>query len=149
MDETLYPSITSPGVLHDAANILTELIWLNRNIQLGDHPWKGSQHGKQWGKMVACIKKLMRDFELDADQIAFYIYKCRPVNIDGVEFAKMAVVAKKLFQKYDLGDLVRMYTERRQDLKSQPIDLMRHKTQKPKSLVDFLKELENGKAEEQ
>lgn len=148
MDETLYSSITSPGVLHDTANILTELIWLNRDLQLGDHPWKGAD-GRRWGKMVACIKKLIRDFEIDADQLAFYIYKCRPVNIDGLEFAKMAFEAKKLFQKYDLGDLVRMYTERRQSLKTQPIDFMRHKTQRPKSLVDFLKELENGKTEEQ
>lgn len=145
MDEMLYPSITSSGVLHDAANMLTELIWLNRDIQLKDHPWKISQgHGRQWGKMVACIKKLMRDFDLDSDQLAFYIYKCRPVNINGVEFAKMAVVAKKLFQKYDLTDLVRMYSERRQELKTSPIDLVKHKIQKPKSLVEFLKELEDG-----
>lgn len=148
MDETLYPSITSPGVLHDAANMLTELIWLNRDIQLKDHPWKISPgYGRQWGKMVACIKKLMRDFEIDSDQMAFYIYKCRPVDIDGVEFAKMAVVAKKLFQKYDLSDLIRMYDERRREIKVNPIDLARHKTQRPKNLVDFLKELEDGQSE--
>lgn len=144
----LYPSITSPGVLHDAANMLTELIWLNRDLQLKDHPWKESKyHGIRWGKMVACIKKLMRDFELDSDQLAFYIYRCRPVDIDGVEFAKMAVVAKKLFQKYDLSDLVRMYNERRQELKTNQMDLVKYKAQKPKSLVDFLKELENGQGQ--
>jgi len=146
MDEMLYPSITSPGVLHDAANMLTELIWLNKNIHLGDRPWKGKHSGREWGQMVACIKKLMRDFDLDSDQLAFYVYKCRPVDIKGMEFGKMAVVAKKLFRRHDLGDLIRMYDERRQQLKTTGLDKAQHKTQRPKSLVEFLEELENGKA---
>jgi hypothetical protein len=146
MDEMLYPSITSQGVLHDAANMLTELIWLNRNLQLGDHPWKSKATGREWGQMVACIKKLMRDFEIDSDQLAFYIYKCRPVNIRGMEFGKMAVVAKKLLRRHDLDDLVRMYDERRRELRTSGIDMAKHKTQRPKSLMEFLKELEDGKA---
>jgi len=146
MDETLYPSLTSPGVLHDAANMLTELIWLNKNIHLGERPWKGKLSGRQWGQMVACVKKLMRDFEIDSDQLAFYIYHCRPTNIKGMEFGKMAVVAKKLLRRHDLDDLVRMYGERRESLKVTGLDEARHKTKKTKNLIDFLKELENGEA---
>lgn len=147
-EDTLFLSITTPEVAHDAANYLTELIWLNRDIHAPEYVWKDKEAGRQWGKMVACIKRLMRDFKISADQMAFYIYHCSPQRIDSNEFAKMAVVAKKLLRKYDLGDLGRMYTERRETAKVTGLDVAAHKSKKSKSLVDFLKELENGETKE-
>lgn len=145
--DQLYNSITTPEVMHDEANFMTELIFLNRDINFKEYPWKQSKAlGIEWGRTVACLKKLMRDFDLTSDQLAFYIYKCHPVDINGNEFAKMAVVAKKLFQKYNLDDLARMFRERREALRTRGIDDTGYKQQKQKSLVDFIKELENGKA---
>jgi hypothetical protein len=136
-----YQSICTPEVSHNEANLLTELIFLNRNMQLSPFPWKTD---REWGKMVAAINRLMKVHGLSADQIAFYIYKCAPIAIDPTEFAKLAVVAKKLFRKLDLQELVSVYREKFIASKAQSMDSVTHKVRtNPKSLMSFLKELEN------
>lgn len=142
---TKYKSITTPEIEHDAANMLTEFIFLNRNINFGSRPWQ--EHGKDWGRTVSCIRKLIRDFELDPNQIAFYIYRCRPSTLSSSEFGKMAVVAKKLFKKFDLQQLHEIYIEKRKEAKGSGLEQIQPKQNKPKSLRDFLEELENGEEE--
>jgi len=142
MIQSKYPSLTTPSIEHDVANILTEFIWLNRDINAGQFPWRDN---KEWGKMVAAIKKLMGEpYHLTHEQIAFYIYKCYPQDISPFQFAKMAVVARKLFRRYDLEELHRLYAQRRKDLAQPGLAKAEYKQQKPKTLLTFLKELERG-----
>lgn len=137
-----YESITTPGVFHDTANTLVEFIWLNGDISCRKVPWRGP--GKdRWGKLVACVKKLMNEtYGLSAAQLAFFIFRCHPVEIDSAAFAKAAVVAKKLFQKYDIAQLHQMYVDRRAALMDSGLDTIKYKKPETKNLVDFLKELE-------
>lgn len=142
-----YPSITTPDIEHDEANILAEFMWLNRDIRADIYPWRG-QNGKEWGKLVSALKKLMQDpYGLSAQQLAFYIWKCKPVYISATEFAKMAVVARRLFLRYDLEQVTRLYEDRRRELAASGIEKAGYKQERPKSLLAFLRELERGETE--
>jgi len=139
---TKYSSITTPEIQHDAANMLVELMWLNRDLTLGPFPWRGA-NGREWGKTVSAVKKLMKDpFNLTADQVAFYIYRCVPTEIDSEEFAKMAVVARKLLQRFGLHELCGLYSGWRAEREVDGIDFATHKKQDAKSLMKLLEELE-------
>ena len=147
-----YQSISTPDVNHNAPNMITELILLNQDLHVGPYPWRG-EHKVFWGKTVATVRKLIRDFKISEDQLAFYVHKCKPVEINGEEFGKAAVVARKLFQRYDLIGLVESYRRRRSEASVSRLDTAKiSKPQttptKPKSLLDFLKELEDGTKEE-
>jgi hypothetical protein len=140
-----YQSITTPEIQHDVANILTEFVWLNNDLAAESFPWR--EHSDQWGKIVAAIKKLMgAPYHLTSEQIAFYIFKCNPRNINPFEFAKMAVVARKLFRKYDIDELHRVYQDRRRTIEAPGLAQAEYKTSKPKSFLTFLRELERGEA---
>lgn len=142
-----YPSITTPDIEHDDANILAEFIWLNRDIRADMYPWRG-QNGKDWGKLVSALKKLMGDpYGLTSEQLAFYIWKCKPQFITAQEFAKMAVVARRLFRRYDLLQVTQLYEDRRRELASSGLENIQYKQEKPKSLLTFLRELERGETE--
>lgn len=139
-----YDSITTPGLEHDQANILVEFIWLNRNLLADPYPWKGEGQ-EDWGKMVAAIKKLMQaPYSLSPQQIAFYIWRCKPHFINPFQFAKMAVVARKLFRRYDLEEVHRLYCDRKREARGSGLEQITHKQEKPKSLLTFLRELERG-----
>lgn len=141
----MYQSITTPDIQHDSANILAEFIWLNSDIRSDIYPWRG-MNGKEWGKLVSALKKLMKDpYGLSAQQLAFYIWKCKPVHISAPEFAKMAVVARRLFQHYEIEQVARLYQDRRRELAASGLENASYKKEKPKSLLTFLRELENGK----
>ena len=141
----MYQSITTPDVEHDSANMLAEFIWLNREIRADIFPWRG-ENGKEWGKLVSALKKLMKEpYGLSAGQLAFYIWKCKPNFISSQEFAKMAVVARKLFEQYEIDQVARLYRDRRRELASSGLEKAQYKKEKPKSLLSFLRELENGK----
>ena len=142
-----YQSITTADVQHDEANMLAEFIWLNRDIRADIYPWRG-QNGKEWGKLVASLKKLMQEpYGLTAQQLAFYIWKCKPHIISPPEFAKMAVVARRLFQRFDLLQVARLYEDRRRELAASGLEHITYKQEKPKSLLTFLRELERGETE--
>lgn len=142
-----YTSITTPEIEHDSANTLTEFVWLNRDIRADIFPWRG-EYGKEWGKIVAALKKLMGEpYGLSAEQLAFYIWKCKPQNINPQEFAKMAVVARRLFQPYDIMQVHRLYCDRRRELAASGLEKIKHKQERPKSLLTFLRELERGETE--
>ena len=143
-----YPSITTPEIEHDEANMLAEFIWLNSDIRADMFPWRG-EHGKDWGRLVSALKKLMKDpYGLSAEQLAFYIWKCKPRQIRPEEFAKMAVVARKLFGSFDLTQVSILYQDRRRELASSGLEHVTYKQEKPKSLLTFLRELERGEGKE-
>lgn len=140
-----YPSLTTPDIEHDAANLLAEFICLNRDIRVDIFPWR-SQYGKEWGKVVAALKKLMKDpYGLTAEQLAFYIWKCKPHRIDPAQFAKMAVVAKRLFDHYELEQVSDFYKNWRRELAASGLEEAKYKKSKPKTLFTFLRELEREK----
>jgi len=142
-----YASITTPGIEHDDANMLAEFIWLNRDIRTDIFPWKGD-NGKEWGRLVSALKKLMKEpYELSAQQLAFYIWKCKPHAISSPEFAKMAVVARKLFKPLQLEQVATLYTDRRKELAATGLERVTYKQERPKSLMSFLRELERNEAE--
>lgn len=142
-----YQSITTPDIQHDEANMLAEFMWLNRDIRADIYPWRG-QNGKEWGRLVSALKKLMKDpYELTAQQLAFYIWKCKPQIISAPEFAKMAVVARRLFQRFDLLQVARLYEDRRRELAASGLEHIEYKQERPKSLLAFLRELERGETE--
>lgn len=142
-----YQSITTPDIQHDDANMLAEFMWLNRDIRADIYPWRG-QNGKEWGKLVSALKKLMNDpYGLTAQQLAFYIWKCKPQIISAQEFAKMAVVARRLFQRFDLLQVSRLYEDRRRELAASGLEHTAYKQERPKSLLSFLRELERGETE--
>jgi len=139
-----FKSITTPDVEHDTANIITELLFLNKEHKSIDAPWR-QNHRLWWSKNVAAVKKLMRDHDINEDQLAFYVFKCSPTEISSEEFGKAAVVAKKLFKKYNLNELVEHY---RSHYKSSDnfIVLKIKEARKTKSLTQFLKELADGQS---
>lgn len=145
-----YPSITTPEVEHDEANILTEMIWLNKDMRTDVYPWRGP-NAKSWGSIVSALKKLMgSSFGLSSEQLAFYIYKCKPQYIRPPEFAKMAVVARKLFKRYDINEVCRLYSDKRQAILLEDVRSLAqvaYKQDKPKSLLSFLRELERGEVQ--
>lgn len=139
-----YPSLTTPGIEHDEANMLAEFMYLNKNIRTGSYPWAGEGR-HDWGKFVAIFKKLMSDsYGLSAGQLAFYVWKCKPTYIDPKQFAKMAVVARRLLENYDLEQVSRLYEDWRRDLSSSGLEKAAYKQEKPKTLFAFLRELERG-----
>lgn len=153
-----YDSATSKGVKHDAANAITELIFINaqteRNLPISDSPWKNKNVRAFWSKTVSAVKKLMRDFEITPDQLAFYVHRCNPIEIDGVEFAKAAVVAKKLLRKCDLAGLMSAANERLTQIAARNITEgmstpVPHAQPKRKNLQAFLQELESGQNSEE
>lgn len=136
-------SITTPEIEHDDANLLAEFVWLNKDIRAEAFPWKG-ENGKDWGRIVAAIKKLMGpSYGLSAKQVAFYIWKCKPQYINPQEFAKMAVVARKLFKPFELEQVRLLYCDRRREFAA-GLENVSYKKEKPKSLLTFLRELERG-----
>jgi len=139
-----YSSLTTPEVSHNSVNMLTELIFLNKRLSKDAYPWRG-QHRLWWGKTVAALSKIMKRHGITEDQIAFYIYRCHPTEISQTEFGKMAVVAKKLFRKYDLTDLVEMYRNKLEKVQDTGgiEDAGYAKQTRTKSLAAFLEELEN------
>jgi hypothetical protein len=145
---TKFKSITTPEIEHDDANMLVEFIWLNRNLACGPYPWREA-NGKEWGRLVAVFKKLMKfPYDLTSEQLAFYIYKCKPLHISSEEFAKMAVVARKLFQKYKLNEVSQLYQDKRAPLLKGGLEMAPYRQEKPISLLSFLRELENGETAE-
>lgn len=146
-----YRSITTPQIEHDEANILAEMTWLNRDLETDVFPWRGD-NGKEWGRLVSAFKKLMGpSFGLSAEQLAFYVFKCRPHYINPPEFAKMAVVARKLFKRYDITEVCRLYSTKRGEALLATIrglPNIEHKQHKPKSFLSFLQELERGEVKD-
>ena len=140
-----YHSITTPDIEHDAANMLTEFVWLNRDIRADTFPWRG-ENGKTWGKIVAAFKKLMKEpYGLSSQQLAFYVWQCKPQFINPQEFAKMAVVARRLLRPFELDQVSLLYKDRRREM-SKGLETIEYKKQ-TKTLFSFLRELERGQAE--
>src|SRR5689334_18593575 len=143
-----YQSITTPDISHDEANILAEMTWLNRDLGTDIFPWRG-ENGKEWGRLVSAFKRLMGpSFGLSAEQLAFYVYKCRPQQINPPEFAKMAVVAGELFRRYIIDEVRRLHIHKRKDAMKPGIEKAVYKQEKPKTLLSFLRELERGEVKD-
>lgn len=147
-----FQSITTPQVNHDPSNMITELILLNRDWNPGPYPWRG-KYRRFWSSTVAVVRRMIRDFDLSPDQIAFYVYRCNPTELNGEEFAKVVTVAKKLFQRYDLEGLVESYRQKKQGATVSRLETARASEPRTapiaKSVLDFIKELEQDGTKEE
>lgn len=146
-----YQSITTEGMQHDEFNAITELIFLNKFGNTGNHPWRQNDYRPFWSSTLAIIRKLNKDHGITCDQLAFYVYRCAPKDLSQQEFAKAAVVAKKLFQKFNLEELINRYREKFRPVEMTGLERASYadRTQstistQPKTLLELLKELENG-----
>jgi hypothetical protein len=148
-----YQSITTPGMQHDDFNAITELIFLNKFGNTGNHPWRLNEYRPFWSSTLAIVRKLHQVHGITPDQLAFYVFRCAPKELSSQEFAKAAVVAKKLFQKLNLEELINRYREKFRPVEMTGLEQASYadRTQpvastQPKTLLELLKELENGKA---
>ncbi len=146
-----HQSITSPELEHDDFNIITELIFLNKFGNVKQFPWRDATYRKFWASTLASIRKLHNAHGLTVDQLAFYVFRCSPKEISQYEFGKCAVVAKKLFLKYNLSELVSRYREKFKQIEMTGLEMAPYGDRenqtlatKPKTLLELLKELENG-----
>jgi alpha-N-acetylglucosamine transferase len=146
-----HQSITTPTLQHDDFNVITELIFLNKYGNVGAFPWRSPTYRGFWSSTLAIIRKLNKTHGLTPDQLAFYIYRCSPKELSQQEFAKAAIVAKKLFLKFNLVELVSLYREKFKPIEMSGLEMASYRqsqtvSNQPKSLFDLLKELENGQA---
>ena len=146
-----HQSITTPSLQHDDFNIITELIFLNKFGNVGEFPWRKSEYRSYWSNTLALIRKLNKVHGLSIDQLAFYIYRCSPTELSSQEFGKAAVVAKKLFLKFNLVELISRYREKFKPIEMTGLEMAPYgdrqnqiQISKPKTLLELLKELENG-----
>ena len=145
-----YQSITTPSIKHDVYNILTEFVYLNKFGNTGEFPWR--EKGKEfWSNTISVLKKLMSKYEISPDQMAFYIYKCRPKDLSGSEFAQATVVPKILFKRLKLTELVEHYKQSH-NLKIDSVMIQASykrpsQENRPKTLLELMKELENEKTD--
>lgn len=148
-----HQSITMPTVQHDDFNIITELIFLNKFGNVKPYAWREEPYRKFWSSTLAIIRKLNKVHSINIEQLAFYIYRCSPDSLSNEEFAKAAVVAKKLFLKFNLNELLAIYRERYKPVETSGLELVPYiqtnepvKETKKKTLFELLKELENGQS---
>ncbi len=146
-----HQSITTPNLEHDDFNIITELLFLNKFGNVQQFPWRESVYRKFWSSTLAAIRKLHNVHGLTVDQLAFYVFRCSPKEISQQEFGKCAIVAKKLFLKFNLNELVLRYREKFKPIEMTGLEMASYgdrenivATPKPKTLMELLKELENG-----
>lgn len=148
---TKYQSITTPTIQHDSFNIITELVFLNKFGNPIVFPWRLPEYKKFWSQTLSLIKKLNKQHGLSIDQLAFYVFRCEPKELSSQEFAKAAVVARKLFLKFNLDELVARYREKFKVVEMTGLETASYADRtiqsvsiKPKTLIELLKELENG-----
>jgi hypothetical protein len=148
-----FQSITTETIQHDEFNIITELIFLNKFGNVGPFPWRSPNYRTFWSSTLAVIRKLNKVHQLSMDQLAFYIYRCAPKDLSQQEFGKCAIVAKKLFLKFNLEELINRYREKFKPIEMTGLEtapygdrLNQTLTPQPKTLTELLKELENGQA---
>jgi len=100
-----------------------------------------------WSQTVSLVRKIMKDFDIDAEQMAFYIYKCRPKDLNKSEFAKATFIPKILFKRFKLDELIDLYrsTYAIQDDGLAKATYQHMPETKTKTLLDLLKEIENEK----
>jgi len=149
---TKHQSITTPEIQHDDFNIITELIFLNKYGNVGPFPWRDVTYRQFWSSTLAIIRKLNKTHGISVDQLAFYVYKCDPKELSNQEFAKAAYVAKILFQKFNLLELINRYREKFKRVEMSGLEMASYGDRenqilqpKPKTLMELLRELENGK----
>jgi len=148
-----FQSITTDSIQHDEFNIITELIFLNKFGNVGPFPWRSPTYRTFWSSTLAIIRKLHNVHQLSADQIAFYIYRCAPKELSQQEFGKCAVVAKKLFLKFNLQELINRYREKFKSIEMTGLETASYGDRlnqtlipQSKTLLELLKELENDQA---
>lgn len=143
-------SITTKAVKHDVANFLVEIFLLGKYGKLEPYCWrKGHSMFKEWPKLLSVFKRLIKTHSIKAEQLAWYIYKYEPKEIDSESFGLFVWKVRKLFKTQTLQHINKVYLARYEDQKlgySHTFDKkyadINNSINKPKNLVDVLKSLE-------
>jgi len=146
-----FKSITTQGIKHDAANLLTEILLLNKYGDLEPYCWrKNHSMAKEWPKSLALIRKLIKSFDIKPEQIAWFFYKTRPKEINSKEFGLVAWQIRRLFPQMPLGKIHGIYLAKFKpepssyfSLKEQSKPTETGKTRQKSNLLDVLSQLEN------
>lgn len=140
-----YQSITTPGLMHDAANLLLEVYFLNKyNIPLPPYSWrKGAVLSKEWPQSLKLIKALLSRHKLPPEKIAWYLYTYGAVDIEPKNFGLHVWKIQTQFKTLSLEKLSSFYREK---FKFDPqviiSDYVLKPTVKKKSLFDILGDLD-------
>jgi hypothetical protein len=108
-----YQSISTPTVYHDAFNFLTEIYFINIYGKIKPFSWrKGSFLSFKWPKTVAIFRKIIRDFDIKDEKIAWYLHTFKPKSLEAKQFGLLVWKIKKSFKNMSLEDLKIIYDEK-------------------------------------
>lgn len=148
-----HQSISTVSVNHDDANIITELILINKYGVLPEFCWrKGQPFHEEWSKLVVVVKNVIQKLKIRPGQLAWYVNKAKISDIDYKEFGLVQYRASKVFPNASIHDIVDLYRKmnviRKERMaaprlvNTSPVYTMKQ-DEPQKSLIDILKEL-NG-----
>ena len=146
-------SISSPSVQHDEANIITEIILLNKYGTLPEFCWrKGKIFHEEWSRIVVVVKNVIQKLKIKPGQLIWYVNKFKIADIDYHEFGLLKFRVSKIFPSISIGEIVETY-RKLNALKQSRLNqietvntsqVYETKQEQPKkSLMDILREL-NG-----
>lgn len=152
-----FQSISTPSIQHDEANILTELILLNRYHFLTEFCWrKGNPQHVEWTHLVGAVKNIIKRLKIHPDKLAWYVNKTKIQDINYDEFGLLHYKISKVFPSAPLVEIVDLYrkineVKKQKYASSRPVNIsqeyhMKEESNTVKSLTELLRELEtNGK----
>jgi len=112
-----YCSISTPNVFHDVFNILTEIYFINIYGQLKPFSWrKGNSLSKKWPKILSVFKKIIIDFDISEEKIAWYLFTYKPKLLQAKDFGMLVWRVRRSFKDMSVDCLVDIYKEKYKDL---------------------------------
>lgn len=147
-----FTSPSSPKVRHDAANLITEGIMINKYGVLPPYSWrKGQALAGEWGQIVVKVKRIIKSLNIDARRLAWYVKRYRPTDLDYEEFGLLKWKVNTYFKWYNLDWFTQYYTELQKQAEATSSDYVERTRgykmkedapSKRKTLTDILEELE-------
>lgn len=152
-----FQSLTTQEVKHDVANLLTEILLLNKYGNLESYCWrKGHSMAKEWPKSLSLIRRLIKSNGIKPEQLAWYFYKFSPKEINPKEFGLVAWKVKRLFPKMPISKIHGIYIERHKSedpgyfaIKEQSEPTKAEVSSPKPNLLSLLDQLENKSGEKE
>lgn len=152
-------SPSTPGVSHDASNLLVELMMINKYGVLNDYPWrKGRPLANEWGQVCKVVRRLLKTMKIDPARLAWYIKNECVTELTYEEFGLVKWKVNRIFPKLNLSQLANAYGKRMEVVRAQLIEDQRLTSissyvpkerslnKRRKTLTDVIRDLEDGRA---